>query len=61
MKICELLELIDENQLVNVTSADTGEIIACYDGRNSIPRGLDPCIVRKIRTDYAVYALEIQI
>ena len=61
MKIGELIELIDENQNVTITSEDTGEIIACYDGRNSIPRGLDPCIVRKIRTDYAVYAIEIQI
>lgn len=58
MKICELLELIDENQNVTITSEDTGEIIACYNGRDSIPRGLDPCIVRKIRADYAI---EIQI
>ena len=58
MKIGELLELIDENQNVTITSADTGEIIACYNGRDSIPNGLNPCIVRKIRSDYSI---EIQI
>lgn len=58
MKLGELIELIDEETWVTIKSADTGEEIARYNEKDSIPSGLNPCIVVKIRADYC---LEIQI
>lgn len=54
MKLGELLELIDENSWVTVKSAETGEDIARYNGKDNIPKGLNPCIVLKISGDYGI-------
>ena len=48
-KVYELLNLIDENTNVNVIRDD--EVIAVYDGRNSIPESLNDEEVIKISTE----------
>ena len=58
MTIKDILELVDENTFVSITDSETGAVIATYNGKDSIPKGLNPCKVVKIRADYS---LEIQI
>ena len=60
MKIKDILGLVDENCQVSIVDADNPDtVIAWYDGKNSIPKGLNPCEIQKIRVEYSVLYLEI--
>lgn len=54
MKLGDLIELIDENTFVIVREFGTENTIASYDGRDSIPEGLNPCIVKRISSSYGL-------
>ena len=58
MKIKDILELVDDNTFVNIVDSESGSVIATYNGKDSIPKGLNPCEIIKIRADYS---LEIEI
>ena len=60
MKIEDILGLIDENNKVTVVDVDDPDtVIAWYDGKNSIPKVLNPCEIQKIRVEDSVLYLEI--
>lgn len=62
MKIEDILGLIDENNKVTVVDVDDPDtVIAWYDGKNSIPKVLNSCEIKKIRLDIELPAIEIQI
>lgn len=58
MTLIELLELIDENSFVTIKSTEIDKDIAKYDGRNSIPNGLNRFAVLKIRGKIEIEIME---
>lgn len=53
MKLGTILEVCDENTNVSVMNSENpDELVAWYDGKNSIPKGLNPCEVVKIRPQF---------
>lgn len=47
MTILDLIECVDEYHEVIIIDSESGNPIACYDGRNSIPNRLNSCVVKK--------------
>ena len=61
MKLIDLLEVIDENATIYVTTKTGDKIVATYDGKNSIDPCYNNCEVIKIRVCATWTAIEIQI
>ena len=51
MTIGELIEVLDPAREYHIESQETGEIIAEYNGKNSIPNYLNPCEVWRLSYD----------
>ena len=59
MEAYELFELINDNTIVDIYSAETCEIIATYDGKESIPEWVNVCGVTDIFVDNNHLCIEI--
>lgn len=57
MKISDILPLITDETNVNIW--DKGEIIAAYDGKNSIPEYLNTLTIKSITSGY--YCIDIDV
>lgn len=51
MRLIELMEICDENKELVVYEYQNGELLAKYDGRNSIPKSFNDCEVAEFRGD----------
>ena len=51
MTLEEILWLVNDNTVVNIYDSETNNLIATYDGKNSIPEELNGC---EIATDIFV-------
>lgn len=59
MTVGGLIEIIDDNANVKIVLSETDKTIAEYDGRNSIPKSLNPCPAQKIRCKDGCIIIEI--
>ena len=60
MYLEELLWNVNENTVVQVYSAETNDLIAEYDGKESIPEKYNPCVVTDIFVDENRLCIEIE-
>lgn len=58
--LSEILNLVNDNTVVDIYSAETYDIIASYDGRDSIPEDYDDCIVTDIFVTDNKLCIEIE-
>ena len=59
MILDELLWVINDSTVVDVYSAGTNEVIASYDGKESIPEELNECEVTDVFVDGNHLCIEI--
>ena len=59
MLLYELIENINDNAVVDIYSAETGEVIATYDGKDSIPEEYNDYTVYDIYANENVICVEI--
>lgn len=61
MNLEELLWKVNDSTVVDIYSSDTNEIIASYDGKDSIPEELNDCEVEDIFVEGNRLCIEISI
>lgn len=59
MLLSEILEMFSDMFYIYVYSCD-GKLMACYDGRNSIPYGLGCCEVMTALVDARVFNIDVR-
>ena len=61
MKIGEFLEIYDENCELELRDYETGDYIAEYNGKDSIPKGLNVCQIKLIRASCSAWKVVLEI
>ena len=56
----EILWLVNDNTIVEIYSAETNDVIATYDGKESIPEEYNFCEVTDISVDDNKLCIEIE-
>lgn len=59
MSLEELIWNVNDNTVVNIYSAETNDIIASYDGKDSIPEEYNECEVTDVFVDGNHLCIEI--
>ena len=59
MELYELVMLVNDNTVVEIYDAESGEPIGCYDGKDSIPEELDERNVSDVFVDQNKLCIEI--
>ena len=60
MTLEELLWKVNDNTIVAIFSSETGEELAVYDGKDSIPERYNDCEVSDIFVDEGKLCIEIE-
>ena len=61
MTLEELLYTVNDSTFVKIFSAENGNEIAAYDGKDSIPESLDPLNVTDIFVDENALCIEVDV